>query len=295
MSEATSHSPSHSHDGSPLGIVCGAGAIPLTVADAVARRGRRVVLFPLRGWADEVALARYPHHWIAPVQFGRLRRLTRAEGCRDLVFIGSLTRPSIRHLRVDLATLRHLPRIIRRFRGGDDHLLSGLGEFLEEHGYRVLGAHEVAPEILVPSGTLGRLAPTREDLEDIARGFALIAAMGPFDVGQAVVVARGRVLAVEAAEGTDRMLARVAKLRAEGRIGLPRGVGVLVKGPKPGQDRRFDLPSIGLQTVAAATAAGLAGIAVEGHGAITANVQQLVHAADAAGLFLLGARAGGAP
>jgi hypothetical protein len=274
-----------------LGIVCGGGSIPLAVADAVARRGRRVVLFPLRGWADAAAAARYPHHWIAPVQFGRLKRLTRAEGCRDLVFIGSLTRPAIRHLRVDFATLRHLPRIIRRFRGGDDHLLSGLGEFLEEHGYRVLGAHEVAPEILVPSGILGRLAPTPDDLQDIATGFALIAAMGPFDVGQAVVVARGQVLAVEAAEGTDRMLARVADLRAHGRIGLPRAVGVLVKGPKPGQDRRFDLPSIGPQTIEAAAAAGLAGIAVEGHGAITADLQRLIDAADAAGLFVLGKEA----
>src|SRR5205085_1495924 len=198
---------------SPLAIICGGGSRPLAVADIVAGRGRRVMLFPLRGWADPEKIARYPHHWIGLAQIVRLQRLARQAGCRELVFIGAVLRPSPRQLRPDLGTLRLLPRIVKLFWGGDDHLLSGLGRLFEEAGFHVLGAHEVAPEILVPQGALGRLAPTPRHLADIARGLSLIAATGPFDVGQAVVVADNRVLAIEAAEGTDRMLARIAEPR----------------------------------------------------------------------------------
>jgi DUF1009 family protein len=277
----------------PLGIICGGGTLPLAVADVVAGRGRRVVLFPLRGWADPGKIARYPHHWIGLAQIVRLQRLARREGCQELVFIGAVQRPSPRQLRPDLGTLRLLPRIVRLLWGGDNHLLTGIGKLFEEGGFRVLGAHEVAPEILVPAGVLGRLHPVPRDVADIARGLSLIAAIGPFDVGQAVVVADNRVVAVEAAEGTDHMLARVAELRRGRRVGLREKGGVLIKAPKPGQDRRLDLPSIGTHTVEGAAAAGLAGIAVEAGGTIAADLQEIVRAADAAGLFLFGARADG--
>jgi DUF1009 family protein len=277
----------------PLAVICGGGTLPLAVANMVAGRGRRVVLFPLRGWADPAAIARYPHHWIGLAQIARLQRLARQEGCRELVFIGAVLRPSPRHLRPDLGTLWLLPRIVRLFWGGDNHLLAGIGRLFEEAGFRLLGAHEVAPEILVPAGILGRHRPTERDLADIARGLSLITAIGPFDIGQAVVVADNRVLAVEAAEGTDHMLARVGELRRAGRLGVAEKVGVLVKAPKPGQDRRLDLPSIGARTVEGAVAAGLAGIAVEAAGTIAADLQALIRAADAAGLFIFGAPASG--
>jgi len=275
------------HEG-PLGIICGSGSIPLAVAAAVERRGRRVMLFALRGFVDARAVAAYPHCWIAIGQFGRFRRLARAEGCRDLVLVGGLVRPAIRQVRLDWATLVEMPRIIRAFRGGDDHLLTGIGRILEGDGFRVLGAHEVAPDITAPSGALGRHRPDAGSAADIARGFEMLAAMSPFDVGQAVVIGKGHVLAVEAAEGTDAMLQRVAALREEGRIRLPRGVGVLIKAPKQRQDRRFDLPSIGPDTVLHAAQAGLAGIAVVAAGTIVAEPQRLVEAADANGLFVLG-------
>jgi UDP-2,3-diacylglucosamine hydrolase len=280
-------------DHAPLAIICGGGNFPHAVAEAVARSGRRIVLFGLTGWADPAAIARYPHHWARLGQFGRFRRLARAEGCRDVVFIGSVLRPSIRQLRPDFATLRLLPRIVALFRGGDDHLLTGIARIFEEHGFRLRGAHEVAPEILIPEGTLGRHRPQARDRADIAHGLKLIAAVGPFDIGQAVVVADHRVIAVEAAEGTDAMLARVADMRRARRVALPHRLGVLIKATKPGQDRRLDLPSVGISTVDAAAAAGLAGIAVEAKGAITDDLEKLIRAADAAGLFVVGAPAGG--
>jgi DUF1009 family protein len=274
--------------GGPLAIICGGGSFPLAVADAATRNGRRVVLFPLKGWADPAAIKRYPHHWVGLAQFGRFCRLALQEGCRDVVIIGNVIRPTARQLRPDLGTLRLLPRIVRLFRGGDDHLLSGIGRIFEEHGFRLVGAHEAAPAIVVSRGALGQHEPKAADIADAHRGFAILAAFGPFDIGQAVVVAANRVLAVEAAEGTDEMLARLAALRASGRIRHAAGTGVLVKAPKPAQERRLDLPSIGARTVEGAAAAGLAGIAVAAGNVITADVAELVRAADAAGLFVIG-------
>ena len=276
----------------PLGIICGGGSIPSAVADAVARRGRRVVLFPLVGWADAAAAARYPHHWIHVGQFGRFCRLARAEGARDIVFIGTLLRPAVSQVRLDWHTIRVFPRIMRAFRGGDDHLLSGIGKIFEDNGFRLVGAHEVAPEILMAEGLVGRRTPSARDRDDIQRGLAVISAIGRFDVGQAVVVADGHVLAVEGAEGTDRMLARIADLRRDGRIRVPAGVGVLVKAPKPTQDQRFDLPTIGPDTVEGATRAALAGIAILAGEAIAVDPQRMAALADAANLFVIGVARG---
>jgi UDP-2,3-diacylglucosamine hydrolase len=277
-------------DHSPLAIICGAGSLPFAVADAVGRRGRRVVLFAIRGWAEPKRVARYPHHWASVGQFGKFCRLARREGCRDVVFIGSMVRPAIRQIRPDFKTLRLLPRIFGIFRGGDDHLLKGVAAIFEEHGFQLLGPHAVAPEILMPEGALGRERPTAHDLADIAKGLALLNASSPFDVGQAVVVADARVLAIEAAEGTDRMLTRIAELRQNGCISAPAGRGVLVKAAKRDQDRRVDLPSIGPQTVEGASRAGLAGIAVVAGSTIVAEPEHIGTIADRAGLFVLGVR-----
>jgi DUF1009 family protein len=272
----------------PLAIICGGGTLPFAVADAVMRRGRSVVLFPVRGWVDPQAVARYPHHFVEMFRYRRFHRQATAAGCRDVVLIGTVLRPALRQIRFDWEVLRELPSIIRMFRGGDNHLLSILARLFEERGFRFVGAHEVAPEILMPQGPLGRREPSPRDRADIARGVALLSAIGPFDVGQAVVVADNYVLAVEAAEGTDGMLARIAELRREGRVRSAGGTGVLVKVPKPAQDRRFDLPAIGPSTVAGAARAGLAGIAVMAGGAIVAEPAEVGAAADHAGIFVTG-------
>lgn len=274
---------------SPVAIICGGGNFPFTVADSLVRKGRKVVLFALRGWADPERVKDYPHHWSHVAQLGRFLRLARREGCRDVIFIGTLVRPSFRQLiNFDLATLRVLPRAIRHFYGGDDHLLTGMARMLEDHGFRLLGAHEVAPEILVAEGALGQIAPSQQDMADIRLGFEVLRTIGPLDIGQAVVVANRHVIAVEAAEGTDQMLERVAGLRRSQRVRSPAGTGVLVKAPKPGQDRRFDLPSIGPRTIDGLIAAGLAGLAVVAGGTIVTEPQELIRKADKARVFVTG-------
>jgi DUF1009 family protein len=274
----------------PLAIICGGGSFPGAVAEAVARRGRRPVMFAVKGWADPKVVERYDHHWIAIGQAGRFFRLARTEHCRELLFIGTLLRPPLTQIRLDWQSIRLLPRMIRMLHGGDDRLLSGVARLAEEGGLRVIGIEEVAPDIIVPDGVLGRYQPSPRDRADIALALTVIAALGPFDVGQAAVVADNHVLAVEAAEGTDNLLARIADLRRQGRVVTPPGVGVLVKAPKPGQDRRFDLPAIGPQTVEHVARAGLAGLAVAAGNTIVAEAADVVAAADRAKIFLLGVR-----
>jgi len=274
--------------GDALAIICGGGSLPFAVADAAIRRGRRVVLFALRGWADPQRVAAYPHHWSWMGQFGRFRRVAAREGCRDVVFIGSVVRPSFAQLRPDLWALPLIPRLVRLFRGGDDHLLSGVGRILEEHGFRLLGPQEVAPELLMPPGVVGAQTPSGRDWADVTRGVALLRATSPFDIGQAAVVANNQVLALEGPEGTDQMLARVADLRRAGRIQSSLGAGVLVKATKVGQNPRLDPPSIGPQTVEGTAAAGLAGIAVIAGTTIVAEPERIAAIADRAKIFIVG-------
>jgi len=273
-----------------LAIICGGGSFPGAVADAVARRGRRPVMFGIKGWAEAKVIERYAHHWIAIGQAGRFFRLAHAENCREVLFIGTVLRPPITQLRLDWQTIKLMPRVVRAFRGGDDNLLSGIAGVAETGGLRVIGVHDVAPELFVPEGVLGRCQPSGRDKADIARALKVIATLGPFDIGQAAIVANNHVLAVEAAEGTDNMLARIAELRRLGRVTSPPGVGVLVKAPKPGQDRRFDLPSIGPRTIENVARAGLAGLAVTADSTMIAEPELVTAEADRAKIFFVGIR-----
>jgi DUF1009 family protein len=199
-------------------------------------------------------------------------------------------RPPLTALRLDWHTIKLMPRVIRFFRGGDDKLLSGVAGVAESGGLRVVGVKDVAPELFVPEGVLGREQPSPRDCGDIQHALKLIATLGPFDVGQATVVADGNVVAVEAAEGTDHMLARIAELRRLGRVSASAHVGVLVKAPKPGQDRRFDLPSIGPRTIEQVARAGLAGIAVTAGSTMIAEAEAAIAAADRNKIFVVGVR-----
>jgi len=273
---------------SPIGLVAGGGAMPFAVADSLVAHGIEPVLFALRGACDPERVTRFRHHWISVGQYGRAISLFRAENCRDLVFIGTLVRPALSEIRLDWGTLRVIPRVLAAFRGGDDHLLSGIGRIFERDGFRMVGIKDVAPDLLMPEGCLTRAAPSGSASADIARGREVLTALGPYDIGQAVVVIGGHVVGVEDIEGTDGLLSRVARLRKEGRIRAKPGSGVLIKAPKSGQDLRFDLPTVGPRTVEGAAVAGLAGIAIAAGNTIIAEPQAVIEAADAAGIFVIG-------
>ncbi len=198
---------------SPVGVIAGGGAMPFAVADSLAARGIAVVILALKGACDPAAVARFRHHWIAVGQLGKVARLLRSEGCREVMFIGSLARPSLSEIRLDWGALRAMGDVVAAFRGGDDHLLSGIGRIFERDGFRMIGVREAAPDLLMPKGCVTRAAPDAAATADIARGREVLAALGPFDIGQATVVIDGHVVAVEDIEGTDGLLARVARLR----------------------------------------------------------------------------------
>src|SRR5947207_9937066 len=273
---------------SPVGLIAAGGVMPFAVADSLIARGINPVVFALRGACDPVAVKRFRHHWISIGQLGRAVKLFRAENCRHLVFIGTLVRPALSEIRLDWGTLRVIGRVWAAFRGGDDHLLSGIGRILEQDGFRMVGIKDVAPDVLMPEGNIARATPDSAAAADIAKGREVLAALGPFDIGQAVVVIDGHVVAVEDIEGTDGLLVRVARLREAGRIRAKSGRGVLVKAPKSGQDLRFDLPAVGAKTIEGAAGAGLAGIAVIAGHTIAADSQAMIEAADRADLFIQG-------
>lgn len=266
----------------PLGILAGGGSLPGQVAEAARAAGRGVFLIGLTDHADPEVLAPYPHTQLRIGAAGAILAALRAQGCRDLVLIGRVRRPSLPALRPDKEGARLLARIGRAAFAGDDGLLAAVIRVLGEEGFRVLGAQEVLTVALAPPGLLTRIGPDAAARADIARAIAVARALGAADVGQGCVVQQGLVLAVEAIEGTDAMLARAAALARPG------PGGVLVKLVKPGQDRRADLPTIGLETVRAAAAAGLRGIAFEAGGTLLAERDSLARVADAAGVFLLG-------
>jgi DUF1009 family protein len=272
----------------PVGLIAGGGVMPFAVADSLTARGIDTVVFALKGACDPLAAGRFRHHWISVGQLGRAEKLFRAENCQNLIFIGTLVRPALSEIRLDWGTLRVLGRVWAAFRGGDDHLLSGIGRILEQDGFRMMGIKDVAPELLMPEGCVTLKSPDENAVADIARGREVLRALSPFDIGQAVIVIDGHVVGVEDIEGTDGLLARVARLRAEGRIRAKAARGVLVKAPKNGQDLRFDLPTVGSRTVEGAKAASLAGIAIIAGNTVVVEPQAMVEAADAAGLFVTG-------
>lgn len=274
-------------DTSPLGIIAGAGAFPPALARAAIAQGRPVFGLLLKGIAGS-DLEIYPHTWVGIGRFGAMLKAARRAGCRDLVLIGSLVRPNLWTTVPDLAAIKALPEMVRLYRGGDDHLLRGIASLFEREGFRLLAAQDVAPELLMPAGVLGRVQPSDADREDIALALAAMAALGPYDVGQGMVIGGRRIVAVEGAEGTDGMLERCRQMRELGRLKWPDRTGLLVKAPKPGQDRRIDLPAIGPDTVDKAAEAGLRGVAVPAGSALVVDMVEVVRRADSRGLFVIG-------
>lgn len=277
-------------DPTTLGIIAGAGVLPLHVARCAQAAGRPVFILGFHNLADP-GIAAFPHEWMRWGQVGRMLRLLRRRGCSELVIIGGVRRPRLTALRIDAGLIRHLPALYRLTRGGDDAVLSRVVRFFEAQGFRVRGAHEIADDLTAPAGRLTCTVPSEGNLHDIHQALAILDALGPHDVGQAAVVARGYALAIEAAEGTDEMLRRCVGLR---QWGLARRHGVLVKIPKPGQELRVDMPTVGPRTVELAAEAGLAGVAVAQGRVLLVDPDEMIAQADRSGLFIIGIEAGSA-
>lgn len=273
----------------PIAILSGSGGLPPVVARAAAAAGHRPVVIAIEGEADPAAFGAARVHSLRFGEIGRLFRTLAEEGCRRAVFIGGIARrPDIAALAPDLGALKLLPRVLSLLHGGDDRLLAGVAAIFEERGIRLVSPIEIAPDLALAEGVATRRKPTPQDMEDAEAALAAARAIGALDIGQAAVAVEGRVVALEAAEGTDGMIARIAELRDKRRI--PKAGGVLAKCMKPRQDPRLDLPTIGPATARNIKAAGLAGIAAEAGRTLVAGRAETIGALDAAGLFLLGVK-----
>ncbi len=264
-----------------LGIIAGHGDLPIRLIEACQESGREMFVLAVKNQTDEALVTDVPHDWIRMGAGGKGLELLHQAGVRDVVFAGKFHRPSLAAMRPDARTAKFFAQT-GRAAWGDDGLLSAVAKEFEKEGFRIVAPDDIVTNLLAPTGPFGAIEPDQVALDDISRGVAVAHALGDADVGQAVVVQQGIVLGVEAAEGTDRLIARCKELQCEG-LG-----GVLVKVKKPDQERRIDLPAIGLDTVRTVSDAGLRGIAVEAGASLVVDRGRVTEAADAAGLFIVG-------
>lgn len=259
-------------------IIAGAGALPAALA---AELGAPLVC----------ALDGFAPTGLTPDLTFRVERLVpffhalEDAGVSTVTFAGAVQRPRLDPALFDPATAQLVPRLLAAMQAGDDATLRAVIALFEEAGFTVQGTADIAPGLVPASGLLtGTL--TDQDQKDATRAAQIVEALGKADVGQGCVVAQGLCLAVEALPGTDAMLAGTALLPATLRPDPARGRGLFYKAPKPGQDMRIDLPTIGPATVTAAAKAGLGGIAWQAGGVICLDRPAMIATAEAAGIFL---------
>jgi UDP-2,3-diacylglucosamine hydrolase len=271
-----------------LAIIAGNGFLPVYLAAAARAAGEDPLIVAIRS-ENAQDWTGYDHAELGVGDFKGFEQLFDRFSVKRIVMSGSVDkRPEWRDIRPTWQSMVKMPRVVRTLlSSGDDTVLKMVIGLLEVKGRRVIGAHEIAPDLLATSGPVGSLNPSDEDMKDIRQAAKAADALGALDVGQGAVSVGGRIVALEGAEGTDQMIERVARLRADRRISQRRR-GVLVKLCKPQQDLRADLPSIGVSTIANARAAGLAGIAIEAGRALILDREAVVSAADEAGLFVFG-------
>ncbi|MTI16658.1 DUF1009 domain-containing protein [Rhodobacteraceae bacterium RKSG542] len=272
----------------PIAVIAGGGRLPLQVIEALRSNGRDVVTIAIKGEADASLFAYKPVE-LGWGQIGKLFDTLKKEGVHEVILIGSVTqRPDFTSILGDWGTMRRLPRILAALVGGDDSLLVKVMGIFESEGLRIVGAHEVAPQLLAEAGVMAGPKPSEDNLKDAVLAKKAVDALSPMDVGQGVVCVRERIIAVEGAEGTDAMLERCQSLRENGRVRAKGQAGVIVKCAKLTQDLRVDLPTVGPATIRGAHAAGLSGVAVEAGRVLIADKEETLQLCQSLGIFLLG-------
>lgn len=268
-------------DEGKLGLIAGGGGLPVAIAEDCVGRGRPLFVVRLAGLADE-ALCTFPGEAAGVAELGRCVRLLKQAGCRSVCFAGLVRRPAdFSALRPDLHALSYLPRVVAAAGRGDDALLRAILGVFESEGFEVEGVGQAAPSLCLGIGPVGCLEPGVADRADIVAALDAAREVGRTDVAQGAVARDGQVIAREDAHGTDAMLTRLEPVD-----GMRRGV--LAKLPKPGQDRRVDLPTIGVRTIERAAAAGLAGVVGPADGLLVVDREAVRRAADDLGLFVVG-------
>ncbi|HFE37722.1 MAG TPA: DUF1009 domain-containing protein [Gammaproteobacteria bacterium] len=270
-----------------IGLIAGGGDLPQLVVTAARERGDQVHVFAIKGFADPNSF-HVSAQAVGITEISKVLRGLKDNGCTHIVMAGYVKRPDFKTLKPDMASLKYLPNVVKAAAKGDDGLLRFLVETFAQEGFEVLAPQDICKHLLVPVGVLGKWVPKLQHEEDIAKALRIARVAGAHDIGQGAIVVDGLVLAVEAQEGTDAMLARIVDLDADIRGNLKSRRGVLAKCLKPGQENRVDLPTIGPSTVTGASKAGLAGIVLEAGRAFIIQREDVIKRADELGLFIIG-------
>ena len=266
-----------------LGIIAGGGTLPRQLINRCRQDGRPYALVCLKDFALPETAAGEECLWCRMGEAGKAISYLRKNDVREIVMIGGVRRPALLQMRPDWWTTKFLIKIgFKAF--GDDNLLSAVIKGVEAEGFRFIGIHEIMTDLLADEGVWGKIEPDEQAWSDIRHGIKVALGLGALDVGQSVVVQQNIVLGVEAVEGTDALIKRCKDLKREGKG------GVLVKTKKPQQERRADLPTIGVRTVVNAYESGLRGIAVHAGNTLVADRQAVVAKADELGLFIVGVK-----
>jgi len=264
-----------------LGIIAGGGPLPQRLLDHCRETGREVFAVALKGHVEQRLMAQDNVVAIRPGAAGQILSALKQAGAKELVVVGAVKRPSMLTVLPDWGGIKFLCRVGWRAFRGDDQLLKAIAEEIERSGFKVIGIHEVLPKLLAPAGGIGSIEPEADRATDIELGIQAAKKLGSKDLGQAVVVADGKVIAEEGKQGTNALLSEVSY--------SSRSKPILVKMCKPQQDRRLDMPTVGEKTVKIAAEKGFAGIVVEAGKTLMVDRDAAVKQADAAGLFILGA------
>jgi len=266
--------------GKKLGILAGGGELPGRIIEICKNTGRAFHVIAIKDQADPAVIGDNPHTWIRLGAAQEALEVARREGFDEIVMVGPVKRPTIASLRPDMLAARVLAKAGATSVMGDDGLLRAVVKQIEELGFTVIGPDEILLQGNVDPGAQGRHQPDDTALMDIRRGIRVLEALGPADVGQAVIVQDNIVIAVEAIEGTDAMIARSRDLIREG------PGAVLVKLPKPGQEKRADLPTIGPRTIENAHEAGICGLAFDATNTLFIDKEETIARADKLGMFV---------
>lgn len=269
-----------------LGIIAGGGTIPQLLIQHCQKNGIPYFVLAIEGNADRAVFDdKIPHQWIRIGQAGTGFKRLNEECVKDVVMIGTIRRPTFADLIPDLRTTAFFAKIGLKALG-DDGILRALVKEIESEGMKVVGVHEVMPDLLVKEGILTKTKPDKQAYADIIRGTEVAFALGALDVGQSVIVQQGLVLGVEGIEGTDALICRCGPYQRKG------DGGILVKMRKPSQDMRIDLPTIGVQTVENAHRNGLRGIAIHAGNALIVDEDSVIGLANRYKMFLIGVNPG---
>lgn len=250
-------------------ILAGAGALPGLLIEA-----DMAYLVAFRG--VQVDLIKAPPIKARFEQLGLLFDALRKRDVQEICLAGAMSRPALDPVAFDPYTASKMPVLMRAMGQGDDALLRAVIGLIEEEGFTVVAAHDIRPDLVAPAGVLaGKIV----NPEDAARARAVLDALGPLDVGQGAVAAKGQIIGVETLQGTDAMLAYVGAT-------VPGSGGVFVKRPKGGQDLRVDMPAIGPDTIRAVHAAGLSGVEIAAGGVLLLDRDGILAACAETGVSL---------